>query len=158
MADREHEAMRQRARLFRAERRQERIESLRRDFRFIAREAKLESDELPVPSAWVARESAVPSDFRKVMDGLGMCTPKALRVARNAIELWYEMDSKAFISVFNRSFFDGRGDLKSAWIESLILDFHASLQAEIKAMKDEGTHFVPLYKAMMKNRAGGQSQ
>jgi len=157
MASKAREELRQEIRLFRAERRQERIDYLRRDFRFIAREAELRNDALPSASELMAKEFALPPDFLKVMDSLGMCTPKALRVARRAVELWYEIDSKVFISVFNRSFFDENGHLKSPDIGSLFMDLHASLRDEIRRMKDDGTHFVPLYKMMMKIDPGSHN-
>jgi hypothetical protein len=146
MATKDQENLRFTRKLYRVQRLSEEINRLRSDFRAVAKDAKLEAERLgPMPGDLPFM--TIPADYRRILDGLGTCTPKTRRLASSTLKIFDRMDSRLFLRILKDAFFDTEGKLKPEDFHGLFLSFHSSLLEEIRTMRRESRYRIPLYKA-----------
>jgi hypothetical protein len=140
MSDKKMELARQRVRRFDAECRSDRISYAKRDMRRLMVFAKLDE---AVPMEEALRSLSVPPDYEKVIDYLGTCPPKMLRLANHCLDIWSRMDSVSYMGILKSSFFDESGRLKPGDIGQHFREFHEALLEKRREMKREERKWVP---------------
>lgn len=153
MAKKKQQEVRERGRLYRAQRREESIVRLQKDFRAAAIDARLDRTKLTTEDivnsdgGKLLAKAEAPAQFQRLLDSFRNADPKTRRLATRTLDVWKRIDSGLFMDILEQCFFDGQGNLKSPDLGPLFQKFHESLMEEMRRMNRMGLGTIPWEKA-----------
>lgn len=116
-----------------ANRRQIKINAIKSEFRKIP--LLLSGRDMGEKRDTIPELSMLPREYKKIIDHLGIASPKTRRIACRIICLSQQVNYVTWIETLSQTFFDSQGRLKQENMDVLFGNFHGALETAAKSAK-----------------------